>query len=213
MTSLRYDGITAWSESPIMDRADHATLEDLEAGLDAIRGSPKDNGLLQMIVCRPCVDARTVLQEATLDPTEGLVGDTWSTRQNARTSDGSPDPDTQLTLMNSRVIELVARERDRWPLAGDQLYVDFDLSDENLPPGTRLSIGTAVIEVTEQPHTGCNKFKARFGADAVKFVNSVAGRRLKLRGINAKVVQPGSIRVADIVRKLRGSSSGQRVHG
>jgi MOSC domain-containing protein YiiM len=108
----------------------------------------------------------------------------------------------QLNLINARLIALLAQDKARWPLAGDQLYVDLDLSEENLPPGTRLTIGAAVIEVTDQPHTGCKKFAARFGADAVKFVNSPEGKALHLRGINAKVVQGGTIRAGDTVRKI-----------
>ncbi len=176
------------------------TVEDLEASLDEIRQSPKDDGVLELIVRRPRTDEREVLEEGELDLVEGLVGDTWRIRGSTRTADGSPHPDMQLNIMNSRVIALVARDRDRWPLAGDQLYIDMDLSDANLPPGTQLALGSAVIEVTDQPHTGCRKFQARFGRAALEFVNSRLGRELHLRGINAKVVRPGTIRVGDRVR-------------
>src|SRR5207247_88617 len=135
------------------------------------------------------------------DLREGLVEDNWRTRGSSRTVDGSSHPEMQLNLMNARVIALVAQERERWPLAGDQLYLDLDLSSENLPPGTRLALGSAVIEVTAEPHTGCQKFVARFGREAMQFVNSPVGRQLNLRGINAKVVQPGVIRVGDVARK------------
>jgi hypothetical protein len=178
------------------------TMAELEAGLDEIRRSPGDQGVLEMIVCRPRVDAREVLAEGALHPLEGLVGDSWRTRGSSRTADGSAHPEMQLNVMNSRVIALVAQSRDRWPLAGDQLYLDMDLSEENLPPGTRLALGTAVIEVTAQPHTGCKKFVARFGLEAMKFVNSGVGRQLCLRGINAKVVEPGVIRVGQVAKKL-----------
>jgi hypothetical protein len=178
------------------------TLSSLEAGLDAIRRSPKDGGVLQMIVRRPGVDAREVLETATLDVAEGLSGDSWSRRGSSRSRAGESYPDMQLNIMNARTVALVAGSRDRWALAGDQLYIDLDLSAENLPLGTRLSIGSAIIEVTAVPHTGCGKFAARFGVDAVKFVNSSIGRRLNLRGINAKVVQSGAIGVGDVVRKV-----------
>jgi len=142
------------------------------------------------------------LEEGELDLVEGLVGDTWKLRGSSRTPDGAAHPDMQLNVMNARVVALLAREKDRWPLAGDQLFIDMDVSSENLPPGTRLALGSAVIEVTDQPHTGCKKFEARFGLDALKFVNSPLGRQLQLRGVNAKVAQPGVIRVGDFVKKL-----------
>ncbi|HEY9433381.1 MAG TPA: MOSC domain-containing protein [Blastocatellia bacterium] len=185
-----------------MTDAKHLTTAELEAGLDAIRQSPKDEGVIALIVRRPQVDAREVLEEGALDLVEGLVGDSWKVRASTRTPDGAPHPDMQLNVMNARVIALVAGEKGRWPLAGDQLFIDMDVSQENLPPGTRLALGSAVIEVTDQPHTGCKKFAARFGLDALKLVNSPVGRQLQLRGVNAKVAQPGVIRVGDLVKKL-----------
>ena len=181
----------------------HLTTAQLEAGLDAIRQSPKDEGRLQLIVRRPRTNERETLEEGQLDLVEGLVGDTWRFRASSRSADKkSPHPDMQINVMNARAVALVAQDPARWALAGDQLYVDLDLSAANLPPGTRLGIGTAVIEVTAQPHTGCGKFVERFGLDAMKFVNSPVGRELNLRGINARVVQAGAIRRGDIVRKL-----------
>lgn len=180
----------------------HLTTEELEAGLGHVLLSPKDEGVLALIVRRPAVDEREVLEEGELDLVEGLKGDSWKVRGSSRTPDGSAHPDMQLNVMNSRILDLVAQDRERWRLAGDQLIVDMDLSDENLPAGTRLALGSAVIEVTEQPHTGCKKFVSRFGEDAVKFVNSPQGKRLRLRGLNARVVRPGVIRVGDAVRKI-----------
>lgn len=177
-------------------------MEDLEAGLDEILRSPKDAGLLHLIVRRPRVDEREVLAEGELHPSEGLVGDCWKGRGSSRTPDGSAHPEMQLNIMNARVIALIAQGRERWPLAGDQLYLDLDLSAANLPAGARLALGQAVIEVTAQPHTGCKKFVARFGLEAMQFVNSKVGRELNLRGINARVVQPGVIRVGDVARKI-----------
>ena len=185
-----------------MAEAKHLTMAELEAGLDSIRRSPKDEGFITMIVRQLKVDAREVLKEGELDLVEGLVGDTWKVRGSSRTPDGAAHPDMQLNIMNARVIALLAREKDRWPLAGDQLFIDMDMSSENLPPGTRLALGSAVIEVTDQPHTGCKKFEARFGLDALKLVNSPLGRQLQLRGVNAKVTQPGLIRVGDSVKKI-----------
>ena len=181
----------------------HLTTEELKAGMERVRLSPKDEGVLELIVRRPRVDEREVLEEGRLSLVEGLVGDSWKERGSSRTPDGSPHPDMQLNVMNARVLALVAQDRERWRLAGDQLIIDLDLSDENLPAGTRLSLGSAVIEVTDQPHTGCHKFVARFGLDAMRFVNSPAGKRLRLRGLNARVVRPGVIRAGDVVRKLQ----------
>jgi hypothetical protein len=180
----------------------HLSMEALEAGLEAIRGAPRDEGRLEMIVRRPEIDAREALEEGVLDREVGLVGDNWRLRGSSRTADGSAHPEMQLNVMNARVIALLAVEKERWKLAGDQLFIDLDISMENLPPGSRLSLGQAVIEVTEQPHTGCAKFMSRFGKEALKFVNSEEGKALRLRGLNAKVVQAGVIRVGDRVRKL-----------
>ncbi len=179
----------------------HLSYSELEAGLDEIRQSPKDNGLLKMIVRRPAVDEREPLQEGELSLEEGLVGDTWKERYSRRTPDGSANLDAQITIMNVRAVALLAQNEERWPLAGDQLFMDMELSDENLPAGTRLTIGSSVVEVTAVPHTGCDKFAARFGTDATKFVNSKEGKRLHLRGINCRVVRAGTVRVGDIVKK------------
>jgi hypothetical protein len=180
----------------------YLTTAELEAGLDEILKAPKDGGELKLIVCRPATGFRDVLEEGRLDLAEGLVGDNWSMR-GANTPDGMPDPDMQLNIMNSRVTALVAQHLDQWKLAGDQLYIDMDLSLENLHAGTQLFLGSAIIEVTPVPHTGCEKFIARFGMDAMRFVNSKFGRQHNLRGINAKVIQPGVIKMGDVATKLR----------
>ena len=181
----------------------HLTREDLEAWLDEIRRSPKDGGVLQLIVRRPQTGQREVVREAQLDPAAGLVGDDWRTRGCAGTPDGSADPEAQITMISSRVIAHLAQGKERWPLSGDQLFLDLDLSGENLPPGTRLALGSAVIEITEQPHTGCKKFVSHYGKDAVQFVNSPVGKQLRLRGVNAKVVQAGVIRAGDVAKKIK----------
>jgi MOSC domain-containing protein YiiM len=175
----------------------HLDRATLEAGLPRVRQSPQDRGTVELIVRRPAIVERERVAEALLSTIEGLVGDNWSKR---------PDPhtDLQLTLMNARAAALVAGHPDRWQLAGDQLYVELDLSDENIPPGTRLLIGSAVIEISEEPHTGCGKFSARFGVDALKFVNSEVGRELHLRGVNAKVIADGVVRSGDLVVRAEG---------
>ncbi len=181
----------------------HLTAEEIEAGIANVLSSPKDLGLVEMIVCRPRVNKRRVLSDAELDVSAGLVGDNWLTRGSSRTSNGLGHPDMQLNLMNYRFALLVAASRDRVPMAGDQLFVDLDLSKENLPAGTRLSIGSAVIEVTAVPQLGCKKFVERFGLDAMRFANSEFGRRHNLRGINARVITPGQISSGDEIRVIR----------
>lgn len=180
----------------------HLTMAELEAGLDEIRRAPKESGVLELIVRRPRIEEREVLHEAQLNLTEGLVGDCWSTRGSSSTPDGSANPDMQINIMSSRVVALVAQHKDRWPLAGDQLFLNLDLSEENLPAGTLLALGSAVLEVTPPPHTGCHKFVSRFGVEAMKFVNSPLGRQLHLRGINARVVQSGTVRIGDVATKI-----------
>lgn len=172
----------------------HLDLAALEAGLDEIRRSPTEEGTVELVTRRPAEDEREILAEAHLDPTTGLAGDAWLSKD--------AHPGRQITVMNARVIALLARSRDRWALAGDQLYVDLDLSDANLSPGTRLEVGSAVLAVTAEPHRGCKKFAARFGLDALRFVNSTNGYALHLRGINTRVTQAGVVRPGDTVRKL-----------
>jgi hypothetical protein len=175
------------------------TPEALMAGLDHVRLAPRDRGELAAIVRRPAVDERELVAEAQLDCDNGVVGDTWRIRGSKSTPDGSSAVDKQITVMNVRVAELVAGGRERMPLAGDQLYVDFDLSIEHLPAGRVIQVGDVVLEVSESPHLGCAKFVARFGADAMRFVNSAEGRQLRLRGANMRVLTPGTVRVGDPV--------------
>ena len=185
----------------------HLTVEELAAGLPQVAQSPKDNGALKLIVRRPATGQREVLETGEVDLVIGLVGDNWKTRGSRHMPDGSANPNSQITIMNSRVIALLAPQEERWPLAGDQLYVDFDLSASNIPPGTQLAIGSAVVEVTAQPHAGCKKFADRFGVHAVEYINAPEQKELQLRGINSKVVQPGTIRVGDVVRKTLSNST------
>jgi MOSC domain-containing protein YiiM len=180
----------------------YLSMTELEEGMEHIRQSPKDQGTLKMIVRRPSVDEREVLHEGELNTAEGLVGDTWKVRVSGHSRDGLANPNKQITIMNARTIALLAQSEEHWSLAGDQLYVDMDLSNDNIPPGTQLAIGSAILEVSPEPHTGCQKFSSRFGVEALKFVNSPEGKQLHLRGINTKVIQAGTIRVGDVIRKV-----------
>jgi len=174
---------------------------DLDQHLVHVRSSPRDAAPLELIVARPAPGEREILRKAVLDEVDGLVGDTWLARGSRSRPDGSANPAAQLTLMNTRVLSAIEPDRARWPLAGDQLYLDLDLSAENLPVGTRLTVGAAVLEVTDLPHTGCSVFSARFGADALRWISTPAGRAMRMRGMYVRVVTGGTVRVGDIVRK------------
>ena len=183
-----------------MSTLQHLTTEQLTAGWEGPDASPSDRGTVELIVCRPDTGERRVLDEAELVVGEGLVGDNYVARGDSRTG-GPAHPEAQLNLMNSRAVDLVAGgDRQWWALAGDQFFVDFDLSVENAPVGTRLAIGSAVIEVSAKPHNGCAKFSERFGVDAVRWVNQ--DKHERRRGINAMVVQAGAVRAGDAVVKL-----------
>ena len=179
-----------------------ATLQELEAALSHIQASPADGGHLEMISARPSVGDRELLEIGELDAECGLVGANWLDRGSSGTPDGSANPEAQVTLINTRLIDAVAGDKTRWQLAGDQLFVHIDLSHDNLPPGARLSIGSAIVELTAAPHTGCVKFASRFGHDALRFVSGAEAMQQRRRGANAKIIQSGKICVGDVVRKV-----------
>lgn len=178
------------------------SLAELENGLPHIEQSPHNEGTLELIVCRPAVGKRKELPWGNLDPEYGLMGDNWLKRGYRKSAGGTAHPDMQLNIMNARAISLIANGKPRWQLAGDQFYVDLDLSKDNMPPGTRLAFGSAVVEITAEPHLGCKKFKDRFGRDATLFVNSERGKALNLRGVNAKVISPGKVELGAVIHKL-----------
>lgn len=181
----------------------HRRLSVLNERLDWVRQAPQDEGAVRLLVRRPAVDAREILTEAQLDVELGLVGDNWHLKGSSATADGGPDPRAQITVTSWRAVSLVAGSEDRAALAGDQIHADLDLSLDNLPAGTLLHIGSAVLEVSAKPHTGCKKFSGRFGADALRFVNLGAGRELRLRGINTRIAQAGTVRLGDVIRVER----------
>jgi hypothetical protein len=180
--------------------AHHRAADELAAGLESVRSSPTDEGMVELLVVRPGVGEREVRAEVVADVGRGLLGDTWRERGSRRMPDGSADPEAQVTVMNSRAALMMAATLERMPLAGDQVYVDLDLSVDNLPTGTVLDFGGAAIEVTAAPHTGCAKFSARFGVDALRLTATAEGRSLRLRGINTRVLRSGVIRTGDTVR-------------
>ena len=193
----------------------HRSVDDLTAFLPALDAAPRDVGVLRAIVRRPAPGQREVLEVGHLDVTEGLVGDTWSARGSRRTPDGSAHPDMQLNIMSHPLVEFLAQDPEREPLAGDQMFLDLDLSHANLPPWSELHIGGpdgAVVVVTDQPHSGCGKFIARFGKDALAFVNGPEGKPRRLRGLCARVVRPGPVRPGDevvVIRPDAGAASGR----
>lgn len=185
-----------------MQQAPHLTETEIIAGLDEVKRSPQDHGSLNAIVIRPASDHRISLEQCRLSPEGGTEGDAWARGCWLKLPDGRPHPEVQICIMNSRMIDLVAGDKNRWELAGDNLFIDLDLSRENLQAGQLLSIGECVIEITEQSHNGCSKFSQRFGPSALKVVNSPIGKELRLRGIYAKVVKAGDVRVGDEITKL-----------
>ncbi len=184
----------------------HRTTAELAAFLPVLDAAPRDVGIVEAVVRRPAVGEREVLEVGHLDVADGLVGDTWSSRGSRRTPDGSPHPDMQLNVMSHRLVEFLAQDPVREQLAGDQLLLDLDLSHGNLPAWSELHIGGpdgAVIVVTDQPHNGCGKFIARYGSDAMAFVNGPEGKPRRLRGLCAKVLRSGPVRPGDEVVVVR----------
>jgi hypothetical protein len=178
---------------------DDLATTTFDAHLDHVRAAPSDHGRLELIVRRPAEGERELLDTGELDLELGLIGDRWAGR------DVRSNPvylDAQLTLISTRLLAAIEPDRSRWPQAGDQLYVDMDLSYDNLPAGSRLAIGSAVIEISETPHTGCAKFSARFGSEALRWVNGPIGRAYRFRGLNARIVQAGVVQVGDTIHKV-----------
>lgn len=180
----------------------HFTLEHLQTQLKKIQASPKDSGSVLLIVRRPVTEEREIITQGRLIPSAGLEGDNWRERGSSSMPDGSANPEAEVTLMNTRVIQALTEDETRWALAGDQFFVDFELSEENIPAGSRLMLGSAILEVSSLPHNGCKKFSARFGVDALKFISMAENKPLRMRGINAKIIQAGEVKQGDLIRKV-----------
>jgi hypothetical protein len=177
--------------------------DQLAAGLEHILAAPAEIGTVELVVRRPVEGERELLEEGELDLEHGLIGDRWRPASPGAYGADDDGRAAQITLMNARVVDLVAGgARERWALAGDQLYVDFDLGAENLPAGTHIQVGSAILEVSGLPHTGCAKFTARFGSAATRFINAKPNRDFRLRGMNTRIVTPGTVRPGDTIQKL-----------
>lgn len=173
------------------------TVNELEYNLPYILSSPKDEGRIENIIVRRKKNERELRKEVFLSQERGVEGDRWFDL-----SKGEPDPRRQLTIINSRLIKLLAQNDERMQLAGDNLITDLDLSESNLPVGQRLTIGDVMVEIADVPHTGCSKFAERFGKDAVEFINAPERSSLRLRGVYAKFLNSGLIHVGDIIKKI-----------
>ncbi|MEM6942438.1 MAG: MOSC domain-containing protein [Pseudomonadota bacterium] len=180
----------------------HRTRAELEAALPLILAAPKDGGRLDMIVSRPAPGERTLPQRARLTAEGGVEGDHWAKGCWLSLDDGTPHPDVQICLMMSRMIRAIAGEEAHWPPAGDNLFIDMDLTPANTPPGTRLALGSVEMVVTPEPHNGCEAFIERFGREACVFVNTGPGKTHRLRGIYCRVTKDGDISVGDSLRKI-----------
>ena len=201
MEVLTIQHLTTAQIEAALPRPRHLTTAQIEAGLTIVRQSPQDHGVLKAIVACPDDNERLILPQVELSPEGGVHGDRWANRCWKTLPDGSPHPDVQVAITNARFVDLIAGDEPRWALAGDNLYVDLDLSVDNLQPGHQLAIGSAVLEVTAVPHNGCKKYAQRFGEDAIRAVNTPAGKALHLRGIYAKIVQAGTVTVGDVITK------------
>jgi hypothetical protein len=180
---------------------EYVTTQEIKHRMPWVLDSPRDNGIVRLIVVRPQTDQRDVIEQAHFSPAAGVAGDNWQHDCWKRLADGRSDPDVQVAIMNARMIEVLAGDQTHWPLAGDQLFVDFDLGTANLSPGDQLKVGDAILEITAEPHRGCRKFKQRFGEQALNYVNSAEGDRHRLRGVYAKIIEVGKVETGDAIKK------------
>ncbi len=180
----------------------HPTLEQLELSLETIAASPSKQGTVELIISRPETGKRVVHTIGNFSKTGGLEGDNWANDCWKTLPDGKSDPIVQIAITNTRLLAAICPDKSRWPLAGDQIYTELNLSKTNLPVGTRLSAGTVILEITQEPHLGCSQYAEHFGKDSLKFTLTPRGRELNLRGIYAKVIKSGSINTGDRISKI-----------
>jgi hypothetical protein len=179
----------------------HRTRAEIEAGIGPVLQSPAEGAAVEALFSRPAPGKRLDLPALEVSVSGGIAGDHWSLGCWKTLPDGSPDPDVQVSLMNRRMLHLIAGARDNWARAGNNIIVDMDLSIDNLPIGQRLRVGTAELEIGPVANTGCDFFIERYGRDACVFVNTGIAKQKRLRGVYARVVKDGQIRIGDIIRK------------
>ncbi len=180
----------------------YAAQSDIDRRMDWVLNAPRDKGRVKLIVVRPQTNQRTMLEQVLFSREAGVTGDNWQQHCWKKCDDGKADPSVQVAIMNARMIEVLAGHKNNWPLAGDQLFVDFDLGINNLSPGDQLQVGGAVLEITAEPHRGCGKFKKRFGETALQYVNSAQGDAHRLRGIYATIISNGDVSIGDTICKI-----------
>lgn len=180
----------------------HLTRAELAAALPQVTAGPKDHGELKAIFVRPGPGQRLDVSSVAISSAGGLEGDHWAKGCWKSLPDGSPDPDVQVFIMNARFLDLIAQERSHWASCGNSFVADMDLGADNLPVGTRLKAGSAELEITAVPGTGCEAFIEWYGRDACVFVNTGEGKKNRLRGVYARVVKDGVVRIGDTLTKI-----------
>jgi hypothetical protein len=177
-------------------------MPGLMAALPFVMAAPADNAPVRQLCFRPDRHARSFPDQLALTRAAGIPGDRWLAEPWLRLPDGAPDPDIQVSILPARVLDLIWKPGDTAPHPGDPIIADMDLSLANLPPGTLVQAGSAVLRVSALFNDGCVKWKARYGADAKDWITAPGHPALRLRGILCAVVQDGAVRIGDRLQKL-----------